>query len=141
MAEIWLSTVIPKFNNTKMYAMAGVLIIIFQKVKFKKLRMTLGYPPYMKTIKSLWAKGHLRRTWCGVSRAKFYRTYRSDIFANTDLNTTSFTGRTQVGWVDILKNLSWLLNKSNQKAPAAIQIREILGNFSFWMAKKPIMLL
>tara|TARA_R110002012_G_scaffold263456_1_gene446216 strand:+ start:46059 stop:47762 length:1704 start_codon:yes stop_codon:yes gene_type:complete len=119
-----LSTVIP-IQQYEMYANARPNIYIPES-KILKLTDDFGVPSYMKPLEPLWGEGQFKAVhgvgYQGQSLSHFTG---SDIFANTDLNTTGFSGE-PTGWMGRhFEELypDYLINPP--EAPAAIQI----GNF------------
>jgi uncharacterized protein (DUF1501 family) len=119
-----LSTVIP-IQQYELYANARPNIYIPES-KILKLTDDFGVPSYMKSLEPLWGEGQFKAVhgvgYQGQSLSHFTG---SDIFANTDLNTTGFSGE-PTGWMgrhfeDLYPD--YLVNPP--EAPAAIQI----GNF------------
>ncbi len=128
-----LSTVIP-LNQFDSYANARPNIYIPES---KVLRLTddYGIPSYMESLESMWGEGQFKAVhgvgYPGQSLSHFTG---SDIFANTDIETTGFSG-TKTGWMgrfleeefpDYLSDTPG----SRPEGPAAIQIGSY-GNLVF----------
>jgi len=119
-----LSTVIP-IQQYELYANARPNIYIPES-KILKLTDDFGVPSYMKSLEPLWGEGQFKAVHgVGYQRQSLSHFTGSDIFANTDLNTTGFSGE-PTGWMgrhfeDIYPD--YLVNPP--EAPAAMQI----GNF------------
>ncbi len=119
-----LSTVIP-IQQYELYANARPNIYIPES-KILKLTDDFGVPSYMKSLEPLWGEGQFKAVHgVGYQRQSLSHFTGSDIFANTDLNTTGFSGE-PTGWMgrhfeDLYPD--YLVNPP--EAPAAIQI----GNF------------
>ncbi len=119
-----LSTVIPlEFYDT--YANARPNIYIPES---KVLKMTdeYGVPSYMKAIQPMWDEGQFKAVHgVGYNNQSLSHFTGSDIFANTDLTTTGFSGE-DTGWMGRHFEQcypDYLMNPP--AAPAAVQI----GNF------------
>ncbi|PKB42250.1 putative secreted protein (Por secretion system target) [Cellulophaga sp. RHA19] len=116
-----LSTVIP-IEQYDTYANARPNIYIPES-KVLKLTDNFGVPSYMAPLERMWGEGQFKAVHgVGYEGQSLSHFTGSDIFANTDLNTTGFTG-TRTGWMgrhfeecfpDYLM--------SPPPAPAAIQI-------------------
>ncbi len=119
-----LSTVIP-INQYDLYANARPNIYIPES-KVLKLTDEYGVPSYMQALQSMWTDGQFKAVhgvgYQGQSLSHFTG---SDIFANTDLTTTAFTGENTGYMGRHFENIypDYLMNPP--EAPAAIQI----GNF------------
>ncbi|MDP5231231.1 MAG: DUF1501 domain-containing protein [Cellulophaga sp.] len=119
-----LSTVIP-IQQYELYANARPNIYIPES-KILKLTDDFGVPSYMKPLEPLWGEGQFKAVhgvgYQGQSLSHFTG---SDIFANTDLNTTGFSGEPTGYMGRHFEELypDYLINPP--EAPAAIQI----GNF------------
>ncbi|WP_036381842.1 DUF1501 domain-containing protein [Muricauda sp. MAR_2010_75] len=120
-----LSTVIP-IQQYDTYANARPNIYIPES-KVLKLTDDFGVPTYMSSLESLWGEGQFKAVHgVGYENQSLSHFTGSDIFANTDLNTTGFTGE-PTGWMGRhFENIypDYLINPP--EAPAAIQI----GNLS-----------
>ncbi|QCX01437.1 DUF1501 domain-containing protein [Aggregatimonas sangjinii] len=119
-----LSTVIP-INQYDLYANARPNIYIPES-KVLKLTDEFGVPTYMGSLEQMWGDGQFKAVhgvgYEGQSLSHFTGT---DIFSNTDLNTTGFDGE-DTGWMGRhFENIypDYLFNPP--PAPAAVQI----GNF------------
>ena len=119
-----LSTVIP-IEQYDMYANARPNIYIPES-KILKLTDEFGVPTYMKSLQPLWGEGQFKAVHgVGYEGQSLSHFTGSDIFSNTDLTTTGFSGE-PTGWMgrhfeDIYPD--YLITPP--EAPAAIQI----GNF------------
>jgi uncharacterized protein (DUF1501 family) len=117
-----LSTVIP-IEQYDSYANARPNIYIPES-KVLKLTDQFGVPSYMKSLQPLWAEGQFKAVHgVGYENQSLSHFTGSDIFANTDLNTTGFTGE-PTGWMGrYFENIypDYLMGPP-QEAPAAIQI-------------------
>ena len=116
-----LSTVIP-IEQYDAYAMARPNIYIPES-KVLKLTDEFGVPSYMKALQPMWNEGQFKAVhgvgYQGQSLSHFTG---SDIFANTDLLTTNFSGE-DTGWMGRhFENIypNYLMNPP--EAPAAIQV-------------------
>ena len=116
-----LSTVVP-IQQYDAYAQARPNIYIPES-KILKLTDDFGVPNYMNPVESMWGEGQFKAVhgvgYQGQSLSHFTGT---DIFANTDLTTTGFTGE-NTGWMGRhFENLfpDYLINPP--ESPAAIQI-------------------
>ncbi len=120
-----LSTVIP-IQQYDTYANARPNIYIPES-KILKLTDDFGVPTYMSALESLWGDGQFKAVHgVGYENQSLSHFTGSDIYANTDLNTTGFSGE-PTGWMGRhFENLypDYLINPP--EAPAAIQI----GNLS-----------
>ncbi|MBO0323795.1 DUF1501 domain-containing protein [Muricauda sp. CAU 1633] len=120
-----LSTVIP-IQQYDTYANARPNIYIPES-KVLKLTDDFGVPTYMSSLEPLWGEGQFKAVHgVGYENQSLSHFTGSDIFANTDLNTTGFTGE-PTGWMGRhFENIypDYLINPP--EAPAAIQI----GNLS-----------
>lgn len=119
-----LSTVIP-IEQYDAYANARPNIYIPES-KILRLTDEFGVPTYMNSLESMWGEGQFKAVhgvgYEGQSLSHFTGT---DIFANTDLTTTGFSGL-NTGWMGRhFENIypDYLMNPP--EAPAAVQI----GNF------------
>ncbi|PCE66153.1 DUF1501 domain-containing protein [Sediminicola luteus] len=116
-----LSTVIP-IQQYDTYANARPNIYIPES-KILRLTDDFGVPSYMDSLEAMWGDGQFKAVhgvgYEGQSLSHFTGT---DIFANTDLTTTGFSGE-NTGWMGRhFENLypDYLINPP--EAPAAIQI-------------------
>ena len=92
-----LSTVIP-INQYDSYANARPNIYIPES-KILKLTDEYGVPSYMKSLESMWGDGQFKAVHgVGYEGQSLSHFTGSDIFANTDLTTTGFSG-TDTGWM------------------------------------------
>ena len=116
-----LSTVIP-IQQYDTYANARPNIYIPES-KVLKLTDDFGIPTYMSALESLWGDGQFKAVHgVGYENQSLSHFTGSDIFANTDLTTTGFSGE-NTGWMGRhFENLypDYLINPP--AAPAAIQI-------------------
>ena len=124
-----LSTVIP-IQQFDTYANARPNIFIPES-KVLKLTDDFGIPSYMNPLESLWGDGQFRAVhgvgYEGQSQSHFTG---SDIFANTDLTSTGFSGL-NTGWMGRYfeeRFPDYLINPP--ASPAAIQIGN-LANLVF----------
>ena len=119
-----LSTVIP-IEQYDTYANARPNIYIPES-KILKLTDDFGIPSYMQALEGLWGEGQFKAVHgVGYENQSLSHFTGSDIYANTDLTTTGFSGL-DTGWMGrYFENLypDYLINPP--AAPAAIQI----GNF------------
>ncbi len=119
-----LSTVIP-IEQYDTYANARPNIYIPES-KIIKLTDEFGIPSYMQALEGLWGEGQFKAVHgVGYENQSLSHFTGSDIYANTDLTTTGFSGL-NTGWMGrYFENLypDYLINPP--AAPAAIQI----GNF------------
>ncbi|WP_373074102.1 DUF1501 domain-containing protein [Zeaxanthinibacter enoshimensis] len=119
-----LSTVIP-IQQYDLYANARPNIYIPES-KVLKLTDDFGIPTYMNSLESMWGNGQFKAVHgVGYENQSLSHFTGSDIYANTDLTTTGFSGL-DTGWMGrYFENLypDYLINPP--AAPAAIQI----GNF------------
>ncbi|MEY8019225.1 DUF1501 domain-containing protein [Muriicola sp. SD30] len=119
-----LSTVIP-IEQYDLYANARPNIYIPES-KVLKLTDDFGIPSYMNSLESMWGEGQFKAVHgVGYENQSLSHFTGSDIYANTDLTTTGFSGL-NTGWMgryfeDIYPD--YLINPP--ASPAAIQI----GNF------------
>lgn len=119
-----LSTVIP-IEQYDLYANARPNIYLPES-KILKLTDEFGVPTYMKNLEPLWGEGQFKAVHgVGYEGQSLSHFTGSDIFANTDLDTTGFSGE-PTGWMgrhfeDLYPD--YLITPP--EAPAAIQI----GNF------------
>ncbi|MDE3742438.1 DUF1501 domain-containing protein [Maribacter polysaccharolyticus] len=124
-----LSTVIP-INQYDSYANARPNIYIPES-KVLKLTDEYGVPSYMKSLEPMWADGQFKAVHgVGYENQSLSHFTGSDIFANTDLTTTGFSGE-NTGWMGrYFENIypDYLINPP--AAPAAIQIGQF-GNLVF----------
>jgi uncharacterized protein (DUF1501 family) len=116
-----LSTVIP-IEQYAAYANARPNIYIPES-KVLKLTDEYGVPSYMSALQSMWGDGQFKAVHgVGYQNQSLSHFTGSDIFANTDLTTTNFTGE-NTGWMGRhFENIypDYLINPP--AAPAAIQI-------------------
>ncbi|MEJ2584993.1 MAG: DUF1501 domain-containing protein [Robiginitalea sp.] len=119
-----LSTVIP-IEQYDTYANARPNIYIPES-KIIKLTDDFGIPSYMQALEGLWGEGQFKAVHgVGYENQSLSHFTGSDIYANTDLATTGFSGL-DTGWMGrYFENLypDYLINPP--ASPAAIQI----GNF------------
>ena len=119
-----LSTVIP-IQQYDTYANARPNIYIPES-KIIKLTDDFGIPSYMQALEGLWGEGQFKAVHgVGYENQSLSHFTGSDIYANTDLTTTGFSGL-DTGWMGrYFENLypEYLMNPP--ASPAAIQI----GNF------------
>ena len=119
-----LSTVIP-IEQYDSYANARPNIYIPES-KIIKLTDEFGIPSYMQALESLWGEGQFKAVHgVGYQNQSLSHFTGSDIYANTDLETTGFSGL-NTGWMGrYFENIypEYLINPP--AAPAAVQI----GNF------------
>ena len=119
-----LSTVIP-IQQYDTYANARPNIYIPES-KILKLTDDFGVPTYMNALEPLWGEGQFKAVHgVGYQNQSLSHFTGSDIYANTDLTTTGFTGL-DTGWMGrYFEDLypDYLINPP--ASPAAIQI----GNF------------
>ena len=123
-----LSTIIP-INQYDIYANARPNIYLPES-KILRLTDEYGVPTYMKSLESMWGEGQFKAVHgVGYEGQSLSHFTGSDIFANTDLSTTGFSGR-DTGWMgrhfenlypDYLSDFPG----SRPEGPAAIQI----GNY------------
>ncbi|MEO9510911.1 MAG: DUF1501 domain-containing protein [Flavobacteriaceae bacterium] len=120
-----LSTVIP-MQQYDSYANARPNIYIPES-KVLKLTDDFGVPTYMGSLEPMWGDGQFKAVHgVGYEGQSLSHFTGSDIFANTDLETTGFSGL-NTGWMGRhFENIypDYLINPP--EAPAAIQI----GNLS-----------
>ncbi|WP_445383308.1 DUF1501 domain-containing protein [Robiginitalea sp. IMCC43444] len=119
-----LSTVIP-IEQYDTYANARPNIYIPES-KVLKLTDEFGIPSYMQSLEEMWGEGAFKAVHgVGYENQSLSHFTGSDIYANTDLTTTGFSGL-DTGWMGrYFENIypDYLINPP--AAPAAIQI----GNF------------
>ncbi len=124
-----LSTVIP-IEQYDTYANARPNIYIPES-KVLKLTDEFGIPSYMQSLESMWGEGSFKAVHgVGYQNQSLSHFTGSDIYANTDLTTTGFTGL-DTGWMGrYFENLypDYLINPP--AAPAAVQIGQY-GNLIF----------
>ena len=123
-----LSTVIP-MNQYDAYRNARPNIYVPES-KVLKLTNEFGVPSYMSALEPMWGDGQFKAVHgVGYEGQSLSHFTGSDIFTNTDINTTGFSGE-DTGWMgrhfeecfpDYLANFPG----SRPEGPAAIQI----GNF------------
>lgn len=116
-----LSTVIP-IEQYDAYANARPNIYIPES-KVLKLTNEFGVPSYMQALEAMWGDGQFKAVHgVGYENQSLSHFTGSDIFANTDLTTTGFTGE-DTGWMGRhFESLyeDYLINPP--ESPAAIQI-------------------
>ncbi|VAW10875.1 Protein of unknown function (DUF1501) [hydrothermal vent metagenome] len=116
-----LNTVIP-INQYDTYANARPNIYIPES-KVLKLTDDYGVPSYMKALQPMWGDGQFKAVHgVGYEGQSLSHFTGSDIFANTDLTTTGFSGL-NTGWMGRHfenKYPNYLINPP--AAPAAIQV-------------------
>ena len=116
-----LNTVIP-IDQYDLYREARPNIYIPES-KILKLTDEYGVPSYMNSVQPMWDKGQFKAVHgVGYQNQSLSHFTGSDIFANTDLTTTDFTGE-PTGWMGRhFENIypDYLINPP--AAPAAIQI-------------------
>lgn len=123
-----LSTIIP-INQYDIYANARPNIYLPES-KILRLTDEYGVPTYMKSLEPMWGEGQFKAVHgVGYEGQSLSHFTGSDIFANTDLTTTGFTGR-DTGWMG--RHFEYLYPDylsdfpgSRPEGPAAIQI----GNY------------
>ncbi|NNC61637.1 MAG: DUF1501 domain-containing protein [Eudoraea sp.] len=119
-----LSTVIP-IEQYDLYANARPNIYIPES-KVLKLTDDFGIPSYMNALEPMWGEGQFKAVHgVGYENQSLSHFTGSDIYANTDLTTTGFSGL-DTGWMGrYFENIypDYLINPP--ASPAAIQI----GNF------------
>ncbi|MEO1011195.1 MAG: DUF1501 domain-containing protein [Bacteroidota bacterium] len=124
-----LSTVIP-IDQYDSYANARPNIYIPES-KVLKLTDEYGIPSYMKTLEPMWGEGQFKAVHgVGYQNQSLSHFTGSDIYANTDLTTTGFSGL-DTGWMGRhFETLypDYLINPP--ASPAAIQIGQF-GNLVF----------
>ena len=123
-----LSTIIP-INQYDIYANARPNIYLPES-KILRLTDEYGVPTYMKSLEPMWGEGQFKAVHgVGYEGQSLSHFTGSDIFANTDLTTTGFSGR-DTGWMgrhfenlypDYLSDFPG----SRPEGPAAIQV----GNY------------
>ncbi|MDO6516467.1 DUF1501 domain-containing protein [Zobellia uliginosa] len=116
-----LSTVIP-MEQYESYVKARPNIYI-PKSKVLKLTDEYGVPSYMKSLEPMWGDGKFKAVHgVGYENQSLSHFTGSDIFANTDLTTTGFSGL-NTGWMGRhFENTYPDYLISPPPAPAAIQI-------------------
>lgn len=116
-----LSTVVP-IEQYDTYANARPNIYIPES-KILKLTDEFGVPSYMKSLQPMWADGQFKAVHgVGYEGQSLSHFTGSDIFSNTDLTTTGFSGL-DTGWMGRhFENIypDYLVNPP--ESPAAIQI-------------------
>ncbi len=124
-----LSTVIP-IEQYDTYANARPNIYIPES-KVLKLTDEFGVPSYMKALQPMWNEGQFKAVHgVGYEGQSLSHFTGSDIFANTDLETTGFSGL-NTGWMGrYFENTysDYLINPP--ASPAAIQVGQF-GNLVF----------
>lgn len=119
-----LSTVIP-IEQYDTYRNARPNIYLPES-KILKLTDEFGIPTYMNSLEAMWGEGQFKAVHgVGYENQSLSHFTGSDIFANTDLTTTGFSGL-NTGWMGrYFENIypDYLVNPP--ASPAAIQI----GNF------------
>lgn len=119
-----LSTIIP-IEQYDTYRDARPNIYLPES-KILKLTDEFGIPTYMNSLEAMWGEGQFKAVHgVGYENQSLSHFTGSDIFANTDLTTTGFSGL-NTGWMGrYFENIypDYLVNPP--AAPAAIQI----GNF------------
>lgn len=119
-----LSTVIP-IEQYDTYRNARPNIYLPES-KILRLTDEFGVPTYMNSLEAMWGEGQFKAVHgVGYENQSLSHFTGSDIFANTDLTTTGFSGE-NTGWMGrYFENIypDYLVNPP--PAPAAIQI----GNF------------
>ncbi len=124
-----LSTVIP-IEQYDSYANARPNIYIPES-KVLKLTDEFGVPSYMKSLQPMWNEGQFKAVHgVGYEGQSLSHFTGSDIYANTDLTTTGFSGE-DTGWMGRhFENIypDYLMNPP--EAPAAIQVGSF-GNLVF----------
>ncbi len=119
-----LSTVIP-IEQYDTYRNARPNIYLPES-KILKLTDEFGIPTYMNSLESMWGEGQFKAVHgVGYENQSLSHFTGSDIYANTDLTTTGFSGL-NTGWMGrYFENIypDYLVNPP--ASPAAIQI----GNF------------
>ncbi|WP_299430481.1 DUF1501 domain-containing protein [uncultured Maribacter sp.] len=128
-----LSTVIP-INQYDAYANARPNIYIPES-KILKLTDEFGVPSYMSSLEPMWGEGQFKAVHgVGYEGQSLSHFTGSDIFANTDLATTGFSG-TNTGWLgrhfeNLYPDYLSDFEGSRPEGPAAIQIGSY-GNLVF----------
>ncbi len=124
-----LSTVIP-IQQYDVYANARPNIYIPES-KVLKLTDDFGIPSYMGALEAMWGEGQFKAVHgVGYENQSLSHFTGSDIYANTDLTTTGFSGL-NTGWMGrYFENIypDYLINPP--ASPAAIQIGQF-GNLVF----------
>lgn len=116
-----LSTVIP-IDQYDLYANARPNIYIPES-KVLKLTDEYGVPSYMKALEPMWGEGQFKAVHgVGYENQSLSHFTGSDIFANTDLETTGFSGL-NTGWMGRhFENTYPDYLMTPPPSPAAIQI-------------------
>ncbi|SMG41783.1 DUF1501 domain-containing protein [Arenibacter troitsensis] len=123
-----LSTIIP-IEQYDIYANARPNIYLPES-KILRLTDEFGVPTYMKSLEPMWGEGQFKAVHgVGYEGQSLSHFTGSDIFANTDLSTTGFSGR-KTGWMG--RHFEYLYPDylsdfpgSRPEGPAAIQV----GNY------------
>lgn len=123
-----LSTIIP-IEQYDIYANARPNIYLPES-KILRLTDEFGVPTYMKSLEPMWDEGQFKAVHgVGYENQSLSHFTGSDIFANTDLSTTGFSGR-NTGWMG--RHFEYLYPDylsdfpgSRPEGPAAIQV----GNY------------
>jgi uncharacterized protein (DUF1501 family) len=123
-----LSTIIP-IEQYDIYANARPNIYLPES-KILRLTDEFGVPTYMKSLEPMWGEGQFKAVHgVGYENQSLSHFTGSDIFANTDLSTTGFSGR-KTGWMG--RHFEYLYPDylsdfpgSRPEGPAAIQV----GNY------------
>ena len=123
-----LSTIIP-IEQYDIYANARPNIYLPES-KILRLTDEFGVPTYMKSLEPMWGEGQFKAVHgVGYEGQSLSHFTGSDIFANTDLSTTGFSGR-DTGWMG--RHFEYLYPDylsdfpgSRPEGPAAIQV----GNY------------
>ena len=123
-----LSTIIP-IEQYDIYANARPNIYLPES-KILRLTDEFGVPTYMKSLEPMWGEGQFKAVHgVGYENQSLSHFTGSDIFANTDLSTTGFSGR-DTGWMG--RHFEYLYPDylsdfpgSRPEGPAAIQV----GNY------------
>ncbi len=123
-----LSTIIP-IEQYDIYANARPNIYLPES-KILRLTDEFGVPTYMKSLEPMWGEGQFKAVHgVGYENQSLSHFTGSDIFANTDLSTTGFSGR-NTGWMG--RHFEYLYPDylsdfpgSRPEGPAAIQV----GNY------------
>src|SRR5690606_29264466 len=122
------STIIP-IEQYDIYANARPNIYLPES-KILRLTDEFGIPTYMKSLEPMWGEGQFKAVHgVGYENQSLSHFTGSDIFANTDLSTTGFSGR-NTGWMG--RHFEYLYPDylsdfpgSRPEGPAAIQV----GNY------------
>lgn len=116
-----LSTVIP-IEQYDLYANARPNIYIPES-KILRLTDEFGVPSYMKSLEPMWGEGQFKAVHgVGYGNQSLSHFTGDDIFSNTDLNTTGFTGE-RTGWMGRhFEELYEDYLTTPPESPAAIQI-------------------